>query len=216
MPVLPYCVVLANEGPGDDLTGVGGAPIERLLVEGLCVYYSQHPQTKEWVLSPEALKTSALEFYRVIHSVFRNSPVVPFRFPALLADEGQLREHLSGKAAQYKDFLESTRGMVQMEVQALLPVPASQKREAPKSGTEYLRQQQTRGREIEEIAAAIQGKVQDLAVEWRRKQTAEHLRLYAKAPASRSQEFRERLKGEAKALGLKVSGPWPLSEFLPE
>ncbi|HEX6465978.1 MAG TPA: GvpL/GvpF family gas vesicle protein [Terriglobales bacterium] len=211
MPVLPYCVVLASEGPKGDLTGVNGARVERLPVNDLCVFYSR---MEEPGLSPEKLQSNALEFYGVVHSIFRSSAVVPFRFPALLADEEHLREHVSGKARQYKNFLEETSGMAQMEVRA--PFPVLRARESPKSGTDYLRQQQSRVRETERVASAVQDKVKDVAGEWKHKPEGDHVRLYAKVPRSRIQEFRERLKQDADSMGLKVSGPWPLSEFLPE
>ena len=116
MSVLPYCVILADQKIKKPPFGVGGVKVQSLKLQGLKIFYSHIDDS---ALTPESLRASALEFHRVLASIFRQTAVVPFRLPNLLESYEQLELHLRANMVKYKSFLKKNGDAVQMEV--LLP-----------------------------------------------------------------------------------------------
>lgn len=201
MSVLPYCVILADQRVKKPPFGVGGKEVEALKFEALRIFYSHIDDS---MLAPESLRTSALEFHRVLASIFRRTAVVPFRFPNLLQSYEQLESHLRANMMKYKSFLEKNGDAVQMEV--LLSNSAGEN-VGQKSGVEYLRERQQQFRNAAKLSDAVREKINNLVLDSKTKES----RLFFLVKRAQSEELRERLKHLPE---IRVSGPWPATEFL--
>lgn len=204
MPILPYCVVLANLKLKKPQVGVDGKRVEVLKLQTLCALYSDFDDS---ALAPEQLRQSALEFHRVTASVFRQMALVPFRFPNLLKARDDLESHLRTNLQKYQSFLEKTRDAVQMEVVLQNPVPTPAPIETITSGAEYLRGKQQKSETLTKVADAILEKIKELALETK----TSDARVYLLVPRARIDELRDRLNGLD---NVRISGPWPAAEFL--
>jgi len=204
MPILPYCVVLAKLKLKQPQVGVDAKRVEALKLQTLCALYSEFDDS---ALAPEQLRQSALEFHRVMASVFRQMALVPFRFPNVLKTREELEAHLRANLQTYQSFLEKTRDAVQMEIvlSNLGPVPVAT--ETKTSGTEYLRAKQQRSQTVAKVYNAILERIKDLVIDT----NITDARLYLLVLRARIDEVRDRLNGLD---DIRISGPWPAAEFL--
>ena len=203
MAVLPYCVILAALKVTKPDFGVDEERVEALDLESLRLFYSDFDDS---ALAPEVFRQSALEFHRVIASIFRQTALVPFRFPTLLQTREELEVHLRANSHKYKSFLEKTCDAVQMEV-APSSTTSSTAVETEKSGTEYLREKQQISRAISELSESVLANCRELVLDSKTSDS----RVYLLVPRSAIEDFRERLSG---LKDIRVSGPWPAAEFL--
>ena len=203
MAVLPYCVIVAALKIEKPSVGVDGKRVESLDLETLRLYYSEFADS---ALGTDTFRLSALEFHRVIATVFRQTAVVPFRFPNVLKTREELESHLRTNLKKYQSFLEKTRDAVQMEVAPSTagPSPGS---ETGGSGTEYLRQKQQRSRAFTDLFNLVMNKAGELILN---SKTGDS-RLYLLVPRNGTDDLRKRL---SELQEIRISGPWPASEFL--
>lgn len=206
MAILPYCVVLAKLKLKRPQVGVDGEKLSTLNLETLCALYSEFDDS---ALAGDTLRQRALEFHRVIASVFRQVALVPFRFPNLLRTREELEAHLRANLQKYQSFLERTRDAVQMEIVLPNPMPTPVEVERKTGGSEYLRAKQQKSQAVTKVANAIVEKVRDLALDTR----STGSRVYLLVPRARIDELRAQLKDFDE---VRISGPWPAAEFLEE
>jgi hypothetical protein len=158
------------------------------------------------------VKASALQFHHVVSAIFAHAAVVPFRFPTLVADENELTSHLRAHAAEYRDALVRLRGMVQMEMRISHAASSA----SGESGTQYLRHRQERHAHLREAACNVRNATQLLVNDWRERETNKGWRCYALVARGQAGKFQEMVRSlEAPSgLQLKVTGPWPATEFI--
>jgi len=205
MVLLPYCIVLGLNPEMFPKFGVRGAEVHSLAESGLAIAYSQIDKDG---ISAETFQKSALEFHDVVHAIFEQSAVVPFRFPTWLS-ESELREHVREHSSRYQTFLQQHREHVQMEVRIRV---APQAISESATGTEHLRSRAARLRQMEEGRKSVEQALSGEALAWRLREIPEGLRLFALVERRRIVSFREKLAKFGPALG--GSGPWPATEFL--
>ena len=64
-------------------------------------------------------------FNRVLHAIFSQTTIIPFRFPTVVENEGVLRQFLESRSSDYRAALHRLHNKVQMDVRLTLePVPA--------------------------------------------------------------------------------------------
>ncbi|PYX36233.1 MAG: hypothetical protein DMG75_11265 [Acidobacteria bacterium] len=85
MPVLAYCVTTAEVALKVAQTGVAGMTVESVDESGLRCFVSR--RESELPMSSLATREEALAFHSVLQELFRQTTIIPFRFPTLLADE---------------------------------------------------------------------------------------------------------------------------------
>lgn len=176
---------------------------------GLTVAYSQLDSQS---VGGERLQQSALEFHRVVHAIFARQAVVPFRFPSSV-DECELREHLRAHSGKYLKFLREHANDVQMEVR--ITFAANDSSTPAASGTEHMRQRLARSTQLRAAADAIRQHSPE-TIEWLDRETASGVHLFALVPRGSVFPFRDRLArfDSAREIQIRVSGPWPATEFL--
>jgi hypothetical protein len=212
MSILVYCI--AEESASLDVgSGVADRPVLRRTQAGLDALFSRNTSTESW--TGASLKQSAREFHNVLHRTFASRAIVPFRFPTLMQDEDALAAHLRDNAAEYMVQLKRFGQLTQMEVSIHGPEPVSPN-PLPASGADYLRSRQRRSDALQGIAKQIQELTGERAQSWHDRPASNVLKLFALVHRGSVDAFRERLKGLSvpQNLNVRVSGPWPVTEFL--
>lgn len=208
MPLLLYCVAEAGIEHITQ-TGVAGLPVERMESCVISAFYSQSSTADAWLKMP--IKDAAHEFHAVQQKIFNSSAIVPFRFPTIFENEDSLGQHLNEHAKEYKKLLQRFATCVQIDI--LLSQPAAP---AAESGTQFLRDRQSRARLLERAAEHFHAAVLPAIKDWRQRSASNGFRCFALLERKRAEEFNERIKAASLPDGItaRVSGPWPVAEFL--
>jgi len=209
MALLLYCVA-DSVAQLNSQTGVRGSTVSASEHSGVKVFYSENTTPEVWLREP--LRSSARQFHGVQQELFRAGAIIPFRFPTILESCDQLREHLDLRSTEYKSLLRRFANSVQMDL-ALTHATALQ---ASSSGSDYLRERQTRSRLLNHFAADLHGLATPLAKDWRQRSVANGLRCFALVEREQVHEFNEKMKTvyAPAELSVRISGPWPVAEFL--
>ena len=211
MPVLAYCVVDARTPIDPPSTGIGGVPIGILEECELRCFFSY---VNDVNLGSEAMaKNAALQFHAVLRAIFEKTAIIPFRFPTVVRDETELSDYLREHCAQHRKALSRLRDLVQMELHISLQGTREQARST--SGGEYLRSRQAKLQELQDAIHSARAAISPLLVDWRVRRKVGTVRCYALVPRVAISEFQRLLHSVALAgFSLRVTGPWPATEFL--
>jgi hypothetical protein len=205
--ILPYCIA-ADLNISAPATGVRDRPVQELNQEGLRCFYSVFES------QPESFnQKDALQFHSTVESLFRQSAVIPFRFPTTLELLEELRQFLEEKSEPYRAALERLRTAVQMELRIKLRnEPDSSKA----SGTQYMQARLAGKRALESAAAAAQKTAGELCLDWQQREAADGLRWFALIERERISDFLSRIESLAVAdeVVMFAGGPWPATEFI--
>lgn len=209
MPLLLYCIARSSGRLDDSQCGLAGSPVSRVEMGSIAAFVSVAPDSSIWLRAP--LKTAAMEFHRVLMNLFHRGPVIPFRFPTIFPDDSALAEHLRKAGREYSAQLDQFERFAQME--ARIASPSDQPATAT-SGTEYLRQRQKREHALAEVASRIREAA--AAADWRQRPTRGGLRCFALIDRGGIADFRERMAklNVPAEFSVRITGPWPVAEFL--
>jgi len=214
MAVLLYCVTQPNPEV-KVAAGVADTALHSREMLGVRVYWGEidNPQS---LADAEALKKSAVEFHRVLREILGTTTPIPFRFPTLLESADALEQHLAPEQELYRDALARVEGAVQYEIVGTWADDQQPDLATPVSGREYLkRRQEALGR-----VAAVEGKLKTVTAgsvrEWRGREQNKKHRWFALVPRADRERFIASLRtaGASEGVRLRLSGPWPPSEFV--
>jgi hypothetical protein len=212
MSLLLYCVAKPSALQDESQPGVAGTPVSCIECSNLAAFVSRSDHREIWLQAP--LSTSALEFHRVLTGLFKSAAIIPFRFPTILENDQELAELLNQQSSAYNTLLSKFENWTQMEARVSYSNPG---RPAPTgSGTEYLLERQRRQRMLADFGSELGTAVFSVAGEWRQRTMKSGLRCFALVERNRVAEFKERMRSISVPARLKVrvSGPWPVTEFL--
>jgi hypothetical protein len=218
MPLLAYCLSETVPINAPDV-GLGQLPVCNLDQEGVRCFYSQCLTRDQMMGLP--VRQTALEFHDIVRQIFQQTAVIPFRFPTLLEEVGELRKHMEERGAAYRQDLARLRNMVQMEI-SLYSISTPNPQELPANvrpkggGTQYLETRRSEHRKLADSAAVFQQCLQSVIRGWQERPSARGLRCFILAERNSVSEFKNlalhvRVPSEMMA---RVTGPWPASEFL--
>ncbi len=209
---LAYCAFLENPQISLPAAGVGGATVQTMAAGALRLLWSE----VEWPFRPERMQAHAVEFHGVVHHVFRQAAVAPFRLLSVLDGAEALRTFIEEHAAAFVGDLERLKNVVQMEC-VVYPTPAqvSEHQEA-RSGAEYLRKRAVMVRSAEAFAKAAQEAAAALLHEVRVREAKSGTRIFALVKRGDEAEFSRTVSALPlpEHLSRRISGPWPAAEFL--
>ena len=214
MAVLLYCVTQPNSEV-KVAAGVADTALHSREMLGVRVYWGEidNPQS---LADAEALKKSAVEFHRVLREILGTTTPIPFRFPTLLESADALEQHLAPEQELYRDALARVEGAVQYEIVGTWADDQQPDLATPVSGREYLkRRQEALGR-----VAAVEGKLKTVTAgsvrEWRGREQNKKHRWFALVPRADRERFIASLRtaGASEGVRLRLSGPWPPSEYV--
>lgn len=218
MPLLLYCVA-SETAPDTTVKGVGGAAVCSRIERGLKFFYSEvaanGAATRDVVDAAQAV-------HRVISDIFKNSSVLPFRYPTLVTDELEITQLAADRGDAFCRFLERVTSKVQMDIRLTLTTegvsnvenarPAS-KEPQPATGTTYL---QARAHRQATLSAAAETcrlaagsndlRVRDLGENSRCQVLIERVEVISFLERMRTLELPD-------GVSAAVSGPWPPTGF---
>src|SRR5437016_5811845 len=145
MPVLAYCITEAHSELAIPAAGVGSMPIKAVVAGPLQCFVSRFESGS--MEGKATIRESALEFHRTVQELFRQTAVVPFRFPTILADENEISAFVANHSSEYARALLRIRDSVQMDIRIEECEAASS---SAASGSEYLRYRLTSHKSMEE------------------------------------------------------------------
>jgi hypothetical protein len=189
---------------------VAGIPVDRMEGHGLAAFVSRSVDSNVWLRAP--LRASALEFHRVLMELFELAAMIPFRFPTIFERDEELWVHLCDRACEYDSQLGKIGNSVQMEIRVMRPnVP-----DASASGADYLRERQKHLQTFKEFGAQLHSAVAGMVTDWNDRSLRDGQRYFALVERTKVHEFEQVLRGVKvpEGLNVRVSGPWPVSEFL--
>jgi hypothetical protein len=213
MPLLAYYIAPGEARVDVNGQGVGGKAIRVIADFGLQCVVSEFGDGKE--AGEQSLRKAALEFHRVLQTGLRRSAIIPFSFPTVLDDEAGVAGHLGERSQEYSRALSRLRGLIQMEITFTLSETGVN---LGGTGTEYLRSRKASFARLAEAAASVRSSTGELVREWRERDLRTGLRGFLLVRNSDLAELKNRMQGAPLPSGvdLRVSGPWPASEFLKE
>ena len=194
------------------MSGVGGQPMFCIEHSGIVLFCSQNPGHDAW--TKPVLSDSVRQFHAVLRQVFANQAVLPFRFPTILGDENEARDHLRKEAAQYETQLRRFADDAQMEV-VITDRSGGESNGRSQSGTEYLREKQRREEHLRLAAGAIQELSSESANDWKQRHMRNGVRVFALVKRDSVPQFLDRMRtfSVPSDLDVRVTGPWPVTEF---
>jgi len=209
--VLAYCIAEQQSQFDVPLRGVDGEPVRWIDVTALRCFFSNFGSPMADQPAPEILTA----FNRVLHSIFSQTAIIPFRFPTVVESEGVLRQFLGSRSSEYRAALHRLHDKVQMDVRLILEsVPASEP--PPRSGKSYLEQRRDRHQEIQSVLDKFRCAANSLAESWVQRDTPSGARGFALVDRSALPLFLEKIARVLTPAGIsaRVTGPWPPSEFV--
>jgi hypothetical protein len=212
MSLLLYCIAKPSALQNESRPGVAGTPVSRVEGSNLAAFVSRDDHREVWLQAP--VSTSALEFHHVLTGLFKSAAIIPFRFPTILENDHELAELLNQRSSEYNMLLSKFENWTQMEARVTYSTPGGS---APTgSGREYLLERQRRQRALADFGSELGTVVFSVAEEWRQRSMKSGLRCFGLVERNRIADFKERMRSISVPAGLKVrvSGPWPVTEFL--
>jgi hypothetical protein len=104
-----YCIRWATDPAAEDVAGVGGAAIELLFGEGLCLWTS-------WSPPPVATIENLREYQHVMASALRTGTPLPLRFGTTFERQDDARATLGARAEEFKASLRRVADRVEMSI----------------------------------------------------------------------------------------------------
>lgn len=208
MPILLYCVVKRELQHNNFPAGVSGLPVVPVESGALMALTSNSSSNR----LKQNLKVSAVEFHGVVSEILKSMAVIPFRFPTIFQSEQELTQHLQEHADQYRLLLDKFSDAVQMEIRITSTVPKTKSA----SGADYLKQRQGASHAVDQFLNQIRAALASLTEDWRSRSSKEGMRAFVLITRDNIKAFEALLRRASvpAQLQVRVSGPWPVSEFI--
>jgi gas vesicle protein GvpL/GvpF len=210
--ILAYCAFRHDPHLALAAVGVNAAPVQVASSGELHVLWSE----VEWPFDPERMQKSAVEFHGVVHQVFNQTAVIPFRLLSVFEDQPAFTAFISENQQRFLEDIERLKISVQMEC-VLYPAPSRPDVDRS-SGKAYLEQKAVAMRSSEGFAQAVRDAVAHLSGEVRVREAKSGTRIFVLVERGRENDFRQAVSAVAipEYLSRRMSGPWPAAEFLSE
>jgi len=208
--ILVYCGFRHAPELALPAVGVNAAPVQVASFDNLNLLWSE----VEWPFDPERMQKSAVEFHEVVHQVFKQTAVIPFRLLSVFDDEQAFTTFAAENRQRFLQDLSRLKDFVQMEC-VIYPRPSEIDRS---SGKAYLQQKAVALRSSEGVAQATQDALAPLSREVRVREGKNGTRIFVLVERGRENDFRQAVTAVPipSHLSRRMSGPWPAAEFLSE
>ena len=215
MPCILYCVTEPNENPMI-ASGVRESDVQSSEVAGLRAYWSEIADPEACLGEPNSLKKASLQFQRVLREILVATTPIPFPFPTLVESTEALEHLVTADQELYREALERIGDSVQYEITGSWAVDQQTDLATPISGREYQKRRQEAAGRIAAIDSKLKRVTADSVREWRSRQERRNHRWFALVPRESRERFIALLRsaGPSEGVRLRLSGPWPPSEFV--
>jgi hypothetical protein len=183
---------------------------------GVRLYWSNINDVEACLGTPEAMKQAALQFHQVLREILAVTTPIPFRFPTLLEGDDAFEQHLAPEQEMYREALARVDGAVQYEITATWADEQQADTAAPVSGREYLQRRQQASARVAAVEQKLKSVTAESVREWRGRRERKTHRWFALVPRVCRERFVASLRtaGGSEGVRLRLSGPWPPSEFV--
>ena len=210
--VLVYCGFRHAPEISLPAIGVNAAPVQVASFDNLGLLWSQ----VEWPFDPQRMQKSAVEFHEVVHQVFKQTAVIPFRLLSVFDDQQAFTAFAAENRQRFLQDLDRLKDVVQMEC-VIFPKPS----ETPvdrSSGKAYLEQKAIALRSSVALVQATHDALAHMSREVRVREGKNGTRVFVLVDRGRENDFRQAVSAVPIPIHLsrRVSGPWPAAEFLSE
>ncbi|MCU1219135.1 MAG: Gas vesicle synthesis GvpLGvpF [Candidatus Angelobacter sp.] len=208
--ILAYCGVRHAPELALPAVGVNALPVQLASSGELGLLWSE----VEWPFEPTRMQKSAVEFHGVVHQVFNQAAVIPFRLLSVFEDQQAFTAFAAENQERFLEDLERLKNFVQMEC-VLYPAPSRPDVDRS-SGKAYLEQKAVAMRSSEGFAQSMRDAVAHLSREVRVREAKNGTRIFVLVERGRENDFRQSVSAVAipEHLSRRMSGPWPAAEFL--
>jgi hypothetical protein len=215
MPSLLYCVTQPSP-PVSVAAGVSDAVVSSRELLGVRVYWSDIDNPEAALGEPESLKKAALQFRQVLREILAVTTPIPFHFPTLLESAEVFEQHLALEQESYRKALERIGNAVQYEIVGTWADEQQADLATPVSGREYLKRREEALGRVAAVESKLKSVTADSVREWRARRERKTHRWFALVPRDDRERFIASLRGAGASQGvrLRLSGPWPPSEFV--
>ena len=215
MPSLLYCVTQST-GAVTVASGVCESDVESGEFAGLRVYWSEIADPEACLGGPDSLKKAAVQFQRVLREILVATTPIPFPFPTLLESTEAMGHLVEADQELYREALQRIGDAVQYEITASWAVDQQADLATPISGREYQKRRQESAGRIVAIDSKLKRVTADSVREWRSRQERRNHHWFALVPRESRERFVALLRSPSPSEGvrLRLSGPWPPSEFI--
>jgi hypothetical protein len=210
--VLVYCGFRQSPQLALPALGVNASPIQLAALDDLGLLWSE----VAWPFAPERMQKSAVEFHEVVHKVFKQTAVIPFRLLSVFDNQQAFTAFAAENRQRFLEDLDRLKDFVQMEC-VIYPAP-SQTQVDRSSGKAYLEQKAVALRSSEGFAQATRDALAHLSREVRVREGKNGTRIFVLVERGRENDFRQAVTAVPipNHLSRRMSGPWPAAEFLSE
>ena len=216
MPCLLYCVTRTSSGALTNIPGVCDEVLRSHESSGLRTYWSEIADPEVALAEGVAQKTAALKFQQVLREIVLHVTPVSFLFPVVLADLEALEKYIAEQGEFLCEALTRLNDTVQYEMIASWTADDQADLATPVSGREYLKRRQEAADRIAAIDTKLKTVTGDIVREWRARQDRRKHHWFALVPRANRERFVAALRSAGPSAGvrLRLSGPWPPSEFV--
>ena len=213
MKLYVYCLAENFEPPAEPVSGISGARVDVLSVEGFSLLVSEFEGDKVSVTRDDALAHAA-----VVGSILNKTTPLPFRF-GTVSDEQRLRSYVASHQQALEGKLAHVRGAVEMSVKIIWNTDDNTNLSAEGPGARFLKAKQLRAARAKEVADWLRERAGALVRdEQLNLNPTEKLILAAAHLVDRGSvaEYRGQLAEARKMrpeLHFLFSGPWPPYSF---
>jgi hypothetical protein len=208
--VLAYCTFQHGSQISLPVTGVQAAPVQVLSSDAMRLLWSE----VEWPFNPERMQQSAVQFHGVVHHIFNQTAVIPFRLLSVFEDQAALTTFALDLQESFVEDLQRLKPFVQMEF-VVYPAPGRVQPDNS-SGRAYLEQKASLRLAIEQHVENLRDRLGALSHQVIVREAKSGHRVFVLTERGKEDAFRETVKGVGVPEGLarRTSGPWPPAEFL--
>jgi len=210
--ILVYCGFRHAPEISLPAVGVNAAPVQVASFDNLGLLWSE----VEWPFDPQRMQKSAVEFHEVVHQVFKQTAVIPFRLLSVFDDQQAFAAFAAENRQRFLEDLSRLKDFVQMEC-VIYPKPSETSIDRS-SGKAYLEQKAVALRSSEASLQATQDALAHLSREVRVREGKNGTRIFVLVDRGRENDFRQAVSAVPIPVHLsrRMSGPWPAAEFLSE
>lgn len=215
MPSLLYCVTQPSPTVAV-AAGVFDAVVSSRELLGVRVYWSDIDNPEAAWGEPALLKKAVVQFQQVLREILAVTTPIPFPFPTLLESAEVFEQHLAPEQESYRQALEQIDNAVQYEIVGTWADEQQADLATPVSGREYLKRRQEAMGRVAAVESKLKSVTADSVREWRARRERKTHRWFALVPRDNRERFIASLRGAGASQGvrLRLSGPWPPSEFV--